>query len=384
MRRPAWLLVALIALSIQSVTLLVGIEAFPDLKSSPACIAIIGVTALGVCGVVARIVFKWCGCQPSLWAAFFAVTCWSAAIDLLLACSLVNLTKLGSFYMEVGEEYFKSSWGFFALAWDGTAHYALQLFLAHATLLERPCRCAGLFWCGSIINSMPVLLLGAATGRFGADIKPSTALNAPYVLVPIAYLCRTLPSQPHELARSREQGFRGKPQRRSPAMARSEVATWCVLNVVAMTLHSWRAVVALGSPADAAEWWRAHVDGALADAHRASHGFVRVQALVAAFYYAPYHAWAVYQLLQLQRPIGRATAACLTRLATWSVVFAGAAVQAQVTSFGSTAFQWEGFGALVPLSPSALSITVGFVMALLPCAFAWRMVTMPAVTVEAP
>ena len=63
--------------------------------------------------------------------------------------------------------------------WDGTAHYALQLYLARATLLGQPCRIAGLVWAGSIINSMPVLLLGGASGVYSADIKPSTALNAP-------------------------------------------------------------------------------------------------------------------------------------------------------------------------------------------------------------
>lgn len=60
---------------------------------------------------------------------------WSAAVDLVLALSLLNLVPYGRFYFENGEGYFASSWGFFALLWDGTAHYVLQ---ASRPLLHTP------------------------------------------------------------------------------------------------------------------------------------------------------------------------------------------------------------------------------------------------------
>ena len=45
---------------------------------------------------------------------------------------------------------------------------------------------AGLIWAGSVINSMMPLLMGAAaTGIYSHGIELSTALNAPYVIIPV-------------------------------------------------------------------------------------------------------------------------------------------------------------------------------------------------------
>eukprot|EP00117_Sycon_ciliatum_P047561 scpid58639/ scgid1714/ Transmembrane 6 superfamily member 1 len=55
-------------------------------------------------------------------------------------------------------------------------------------------RYTGLYWVGSIMNSMPVLLLGGLTGKFGHKVKPSFFLNTPYVLCPILFGLRILTS----------------------------------------------------------------------------------------------------------------------------------------------------------------------------------------------
>ena len=170
----------LVLLSLQGYTVLLLLEYLPSLRSHPAGVAALGVVCLGGFGALALYCFRRCGCALSLSAMFFAVTGWSALVDLVLAAALVNATVVGKFYMETGEEYFKSSWGFWALVWDGTAHYCLQLYPSHATLLDKPRRVPGLFWCGSIINSMPVLLLGAATGRCGLPLDLTLTVTAQY------------------------------------------------------------------------------------------------------------------------------------------------------------------------------------------------------------
>lgn len=246
--------------------------------------------------------------------------------------------------------------------WDGTAHYALQLHLARATLLGRPCRLAGLVWAGSIINSMPVLLLGGASGVYSADIKPSTALNAPYVLVPIAYLISILtPKSPGAV--SQDAGGR------TVGPVGPSTYAWAGAHAAAIGIHSWRAIVVLGSRAPLALWWVSHVDPVLGDVTRPSFGFVRVQILVFFFYYIPFHSWAVYSLLV---PSSTKTAAGRQRLATWATFFAGAYAQAQATSGGAACLKWVGFEPLAwQLVPTA-GLALSFALVLMPALFALR------------
>ena len=284
-QRPLLLLLVLFVVSLQAVSVLYALEV-SSLKESPLGVAIVGAVAIGGIGGLALCGFRACGCTLSLTAAFFAMTCWSAAVDLVLALALIGATDLGRFYVVTGEEYFKSSWGVGALFWDGTVHYVLQLFLAHATLLEQPHFYVGLAWCGSIINSLPVLLLGGASGVYSGVIKPSTALNVPYVFVPLAYLHHLLSTAAPvggadcpEVAskkvlgtrRAAGSGHAAKGQaaasvgaghgectpRRAAAL---EATAWAALHVAAIVLHAWRALIALGSRSASALWWREHVD----------------------------------------------------------------------------------------------------------------------------
>lgn len=181
------LVVTLFVFSLQAATVLQLCEYFPFLKSSPEAVAVLGVVSLITLFGLSLYSFHRMGYELSLLGAFFTAVLWSAMIDSFLAAALVGWTDLGKFYYDNGEEYFKTSWGFAALLWDGTFHYGLQFYIAYSIFTTpggKPHVIASLLWAGSIINSMPVLLLGAATGSFSETIKPATALNAPYVLVP--------------------------------------------------------------------------------------------------------------------------------------------------------------------------------------------------------
>ena len=355
------MLVVLLFIALQALTLLAALEVFPSLTSSPGAVAAVGVLALGGSGALGVVGFRACGCTFSWTAAFFAVTGWSATIDLILSLSLLGATPLGKFYVETGEEYFKSAWGFLVLMWDGTAHFALQLFLAHSTLLGRPCRLAGLVWAGSIINSMPVLLLGGATGVYSADIKPSTALNAPYVLVPIAYLSALLAAPSTE--EPKEAGRKATAAAATPKLSTPAAYAWAAAHALAVVVHAWRAVVVMGSRAPLALQWVESVEPVLAQATRPSFGFLRVQCLVFAFYYIPFHAWACYALLMARPAKGRT-------LTTWATVFAGGYAQAQATCGGAALLSWTGFEPLAPQSVPAGGWALGLALALLPAAFA--------------
>jgi hypothetical protein len=370
---PVLLALVLFVLSLQGITVLIILEWLPSLKAQPTGVAALGVGFLLCFGGLSLTCFRRCGCKLSLTAAFFAVTSWSAVVDFVLAAALINATPVSRFYMETGEEYFKSSWGFWALAWDGTAHYCLQLFLAHSTLLERPKASATLFWAGSIINSMPVLLLGAATGSYSAEIKPSTALNAPYVLFPIAILTQTLASSPGPATSSAVPRSIQAAAGRQPRSTAARVhrmwelgfdGTMAIFHASAILLHCWRAIVVLGGKEAAVGGWVSLVEPMLAEAShsRPSFGFVRVQLLVYFFYYVPFHTWA----------LARTAAPPSPALTAWAMVIAGGCAQAEATCIGAAATRWVGFQPLElqPLPPPFLALHVP--MALMPLAYALR------------
>ena len=158
-----------------------------------------------------------------------------------------------------------------------------------------------------------------------------------------------------------------------------EARVWACLHAIAVVLHCWRAVVALsstptGPSAPAALWWRQHVDPVLSSTARPSFGFVRVQMLLYAFYYAPFHAWAAYELLT------STPGAASRALVLWSTVVAGGYAQAQATSFGAATLQWSGFGPMDALPQPRGSWTLASALAVLPMAFAascWRRASSP-------
>ena len=234
----------------------------------------------------------------------------------------------------------------------------LQLYLAHATLLDRPRRVAGLLWCGSILNSLPVVLLGGATGTHSATLKPSTLLNAPYILAPLLYLHAILPAASPP----------PKTKARAPLLGRLRAARvvdhgFALFHVAAILLHCFRAAVVLGSLSPACVAYAAAHEPALAATAADAFGPLRVQILEFFFYLAPFHGWA----------LASAYAPPSETLACWATVAAGAYLQALFGCYiPSSAFQWVGFGPLQPATTGALFWGVAAALVVLPPAYAAR------------
>ena len=356
-KRSRSLLLWLVGISLQAITVLWLLDT-PFVAADPTRIFLAGVASLVAIAAAARHAFKSHGCVFSPSAIFFSLTTWSALVDLTIAAALVGVTSLGKFYVFQGEEYFKSSFGFGVLGWDGTFHYMLQLYLAHATLLDRPRRVAGLLWCGSILNSLPVVLLGGATGTHSATLKPSTLLNAPYILAPLLYLHAILPaaSAPPKI------------KARAPLLGRLRAARvvdhgFALFHVAAILLHCFRAAVVLGSLSPACVAYAAAHEPALAATATDAFGPLRVQILEFFFYLAPFHGWA----------LASAYAPPSETLACWATVAAGAYLQALCGCYiPSSAFQWVGFGPLQPATTGALFWGVAAALVALPPAYAAR------------
>eukprot|EP00978_Attheya_sp_CCMP212_P010076 scaffold24204_cov57-Attheya_sp.AAC.1 len=363
--QKALLVVTLLVFSLQAATVLQLCEYFPFLKSSPNAVVTLGVGSLVALFGLSFYIFHHMGHHLSILGAFFTAVLWSATIDSFLAAALVGWTDLGKFYYDHGEEYFKTSWGFAALLWDGTFHYALQFYIAYSVYTQgKPHAIASLVWAGSIINSMPVLLIGAATGSFSETIKPATALNAPYVLVPIMIAKLVLTDEGHEASHT------NKKQEEAIASLPVGFASlfWINFHVVAITLHIWRAIVVLECNAPAAQQWRQDVEILSSDDDGSiSFGFLRIQLLQYLFYYVPFHAYCLWKVTPDRT------------MSLWATFMAGGYLQGQSTFLVGAAFDWVGFGPLVSIAQSNMFWVLNVGLLILPGIFAvwcWRSVTL--------
>ena len=171
-----------------------------------------------------------------------------------------------------------------------------------------------------------------ATGSHSANLKPSTLMNAPYVIVPLLHLRSLMregrsPSQPAAAARPA-----GERIRQASLLDHGVVA----FHAAALCLHLFRTAVVLGCQAPAALWWASEVEPDLSAAPEASFGQLRVQLLEYGFYYTIFHAWALAQ--SYTPPSGA--------LAAWAMVVAGGVLEGQGAYIGACLYKWVGWGGL--------------------------------------
>ena len=95
-------------------------------------------------------------------------------------------------YLDDGEPYLNTAYGFGANLWDGTAHWALYLIMIYGLASRNPAlfRPVYLYWAGSIIFSLCILMPGAAVGCFSHIMDYSAFLNVPFILLPVYFLKR--------------------------------------------------------------------------------------------------------------------------------------------------------------------------------------------------
>ena len=96
----------LVLLSLQAISMLWVLDQ-PAISSNPVAVFGAGIVCLLGVACAAKLLCERSGCKFSPSAIFFALTTWSALVDLTLALSIVGITTLGRFYVITGEEYFK-------------------------------------------------------------------------------------------------------------------------------------------------------------------------------------------------------------------------------------------------------------------------------------
>ena len=162
-----------------------------------------------------------------------------------------------------------------------------------------------LFWAGDIINSLLVLVPGAAIGSSSHELTFSTLLNIPYIAIPVWFAVKTLRS----------------PRARDHLVApRAIHAFFDVAFVVFLSafvvISVLRFAVAANSNWEHAVYWQSQFEPLLTDPT----GFFRVQSFIYFYYLAPAAIVFIYALF-----VG-GSHACIRDVV---YLFAGACAQSQ-------------------------------------------------------
>lgn len=298
----------------------------------------------------------------------FTIFSFTAIADLLLALTIDEYSSAFHFYLNEGEVYLKTGHGMFINYWDGTTHYTLYLIMLYCMLKQKTdtkfFRFLSLFWCGSIINSLIVLLGGAATGQFGTHIKPSYLLNIPYTVFPIVFMVRKLSARPDFIQQERKKIK--KPTNLKSLVLRPLDLIFILYMVFGIVFAVFRALHVLKVPMMQNSFYRQYEPYML----NAS-GFPLVQLLTYAFYFVPFYCSAINALLFHHEQPSK-----FQWLPDWAMIHAGAAAQAQfsylLSSLHNPPLFPDASWSAIPSDYWWITVGLNAILAIVPQLFAFR------------
>ncbi|KAK3604500.1 hypothetical protein CHS0354_001181 [Potamilus streckersoni] len=246
-----------------------------------------------------------------VWSVFAFTSC----VDLFIGLELDQyVSGFMEFYFREGEPYLQTAHGTLINWWDGTGHYALYLILIALCCAGQSYREVGLYWVGSIFNSMIVLMIGSMIGPTG--LKWSYMLNIPYVFLPIYAAVQFLRD--------------GSKSRGTTRQSKSGQPTWEKLVEVffglwfsaATVLAFFRGIAILGCKGAIFKTYLTDFEPYIKDDNE----YGKMQVLTHLFYFIPFYLGAVCALIYPgQKWVG-----------DWSIIHAGAAVQSQLSFIGGS------------------------------------------------
>ncbi|XP_053156836.1 transmembrane 6 superfamily member 2 isoform X2 [Hemicordylus capensis] len=223
------------------------------------------------------------------------------------------------FYMREGEPYLRTAYGIMICYWDGVVHYGIYLAMIAAMAKRKNYRNLGLYWIGSLMMSLLVLLTGSVVGKYGSEIRPAFLLNFPYLLIPIwaAVKIFNLPKTSSLIMANKVSEEQSKNLFRRPL----DMGLMGFL-LFALAFTVFRGLVVLDCTADTCFDYVYQQEPYLRDPV----AYPKVQMLVYLFYCLPFFCLCMYGLL----------APGCSWMPDWALVFAGAIAQAQFSHIGSS------------------------------------------------
>ncbi|XP_072166724.1 transmembrane 6 superfamily member 1-like [Diadema setosum] len=288
----------------------------------------------------------------------FAVFAFTSVIDIVLAMELDGIIeKFMAAYLKEGEPYLNTAHGTMINYWDGSGHYCMYLMMVTAIVWGQDYREVGLYWAGSILNSMIVFMPGNVAGKYGSNVKASYFLNIPYVLFPILVAWKCLSSRKEPEDRDVEAAHKCSIWKRPMDLV------FIVFFLFAILVSFLRMAVALDSPASIANSYLKNVEPYYQDPVL----YPMIQALVYWFYFVPYFVCAIYGFLK---------PGC-TWMPDWSLITAGAFAQGQFSHIGASLHSRTPYIYRVPSNGLPIFWGVNLALLLVPQLIAWRCLTWP-------
>lgn len=284
----------------------------------------------------------------------FSALCWSSLLNLCIALDVDGFVKgfLGKQLVNLEwEPVFNTSQGVLLLYWDGTVHYILQLSAVVLYTVQDSYREVGLYWCGSLLNSMLVLVYGYLIGSGGTPRL--TQLNSsPLILISLAAAFNLIRDRPIQ-ARS----FRRVP----PVFRRPVDLFFLIFFILALVLAIFRGLTALGAEVSCMRDYLIHFEPYISDPS----GFPKIQMVINMFYSVFYYVCVIDALINFGGQLW---------LADWSLIHAGAAAQSQFTYMASSIHPMTARNFRPPKAGMGAAVFWGFNLLLLiiPHLFAWR------------
>eukprot|EP00057_Strongylocentrotus_purpuratus_P026236 XP_011680710.1 PREDICTED: transmembrane 6 superfamily member 1 isoform X2 [Strongylocentrotus purpuratus] len=290
----------------------------------------------------------------------FAVFAFTSVVDIVLAMELDGIIdNFMASYLKEGEPYLNTAHGTMINYWDGSGHYCMYLMMVTAIVWGQSYREVGLYWAGSILNSMIVFMPGNVSGKYGSNVKGSYFLNVPYVLFPVLVAIKCLRQSPQIDVESRDVVAAHK-----KSIWKRPLDLFFVLFLFCAILISFlRMAVALKSPASIAVYYLNNVEPYFQDPVL----YPMIQALVYWFYFVPYFVCAIYGFFK---------PGC-TWMSDWALLSAGASAQGQFSHIGASLHSRTPYIYRVPSDGLSAFWLINMALLLVPQLIAWRCLTWP-------
>lgn len=286
----------------------------------------------------------------------FATFSFTGVVTLITGLELDGIISgFMSAFLKNGEPYLRSAHGAMISYWNGTGMYAMYLMMIAAITWNNTFYEVALFWCGSISNSMIVLLLGILTGKHG--ITWGSLLYFPYIIIPPIILLQLRHQKQIYQSTSLPETIRHRPY---------DILIVVYL-CVASFLSVFRALAVLDTNIILPQQYLANIEPYLGLKDPAP--FPKMQMLVYLFYFLPMYIISIYGLIY---------PGC-TWMIDLSLFHAGAALQAQISHMGASLHPRTPYILRVPPDLHARSIfwVVNLILAIIPQLIAYRCMDQP-------
>uniref|UniRef100_A0A0B7AHF0 EXPERA domain-containing protein n=1 Tax=Arion vulgaris TaxID=1028688 RepID=A0A0B7AHF0_9EUPU len=308
-----------------------------------------GITYIGVVLVAIFLLFRryFRKVDPLMYA--FSLFCLDAACSFGTALELdgyISFQKLSN--ISSVEPYLQTAHGTMITYWNGTAHFILCIAAIALYTNRDSHREVSLYWAGSLLNSMVVLLPAIVTGD--NEVTIPTLFNLIYLVLPLIVLLYYIDKRPIQ-ART---FLKSK-----PIWKRLIDLLFLAYYLSAIGLAVFRGLTVLGGRISRTNYLDVYEPYLKDSSH-----FPRFQAITYEYVFVVYYLVAAYGLINPGQHW----------MADWSLVHAGAAAQAQFSYISGSLHRLTSKANHSPKSGTAAIVfwTINLVLFVVPHLFAWR------------